>query len=93
MAAALWIGALICVFLANYHYLLLQYEVNERLPEGEKFEPLFWSITTHQKLKQLQRRVLPESKRPAQALRWTIAGFCLMGASLITVLVINTATG
>ena len=66
-----------CLFLACYHYMELQFEVNERLPDGQKFEPLFWTLLTRQQFRQLQKRVLPESTRPKRALRLTVAGFCL----------------
>ena len=73
-----------CGFIASYEYWTLQSEVNERLPDGQKFEPLFWTLSTHIKLRRLCRVVLPESPRPRRALRFTIVGFVLffLGAAL-----------
>jgi len=67
----------ICVFLANYQYWELQFEVNDRLPTNQKFEPLFWTPVTHVKFRQLQKRVLPNSTRPRRAWCFAVAGFCL----------------
>jgi hypothetical protein len=38
-------SGIVCLFLANYQYWELQFEVNDRLPEGQKFEPLFWTLS------------------------------------------------
>jgi len=70
-------SGVVCLFLANYQYWELQSEVNERLPEGEKFEPLFWTLGTRLRFRQLYRTVLPQSPRPRLAQRFAIMGFCL----------------
>lgn len=48
-------SGIICVFLANYQYWELRFEVNDRLPEGQKFEPLFWSPLTNLRFRRLHR--------------------------------------
>ena len=81
--AALIIGVvltasgIVCLFLANYQYWELQSEVNAQLPEGQKFEPLFWSIFTDLRFRKLHRAVLPQSPRPKRALRFAVIGFLL----------------
>jgi len=66
--------------------LELQCEVNERLPENEKFEPMGWHLGTYLKFWKLHRQVLPESPRPKLILRLGIAGFSLFFSSIITFL-------
>jgi hypothetical protein len=41
----------------------LQSEVNERLPQSEKFEPLFWTLGKRMQLRSLQKNSLPQSPR------------------------------
>ncbi len=89
--AALIIGVVLtttgiaCMFVAKYQYWELQSEVSARLPEGQKFEPLFWSIFTDLKFRKLCRAVLPESPRPNRALRFAVIGFVLffLGIELV----------
>lgn len=86
VGAVLAAGGIVCVFVANYQYWELQSEVNARLPEGQKFEPLFWSIFTDLKFRKLRRAVLPESPRPKRALRFAVIGFVLFFAGVELVL-------
>ena len=41
IGVVLTVSGTVCIFVANYQYWELQSEVNARLPEGQKFEPLF----------------------------------------------------
>ena len=79
-------GGVVCLFLANYEYWELQFEVNERLPESKKFEPLFWTLLTRMEFRRLHRTVLPESPRPRRALLFAIVGFVLFfsGVALVS---------
>jgi hypothetical protein len=62
-------------FIASSLQLLeLQSEVNERLPQSDKFEPLFWSLGKRMQLRRLQRSLLPHSPRPGRAIRFGIIG-------------------
>ena len=70
-------GGVVCLFLSGHQYRELQFEVNERLPQGQKFESLFWTLATHCKFRELRKQVLPSSPRPKRVLRFAIAGFCL----------------
>jgi hypothetical protein len=70
-------GGVICLFLSGYQYWELQFEVNERLPQGQKFEPLFWTLGTHLRFRELRKQVFPSSPRPKRSLHFAIAGFCL----------------
>jgi hypothetical protein len=65
-------------FIASSLQLLeLQSEVNERLPQPDKFEPLFWSFGKRLQLRRLQRSLLPQSPRPGRAMRFGVIGACL----------------
>ena len=79
-------SGLVCVFLANYQYWELHFEVNEKLPEGRKFEPLFWTPLSHIEFRRLQRTVLPGSRRPKRALRFAVIGFVLFFTGVALVL-------
>jgi hypothetical protein len=79
-------SGIVCIFLANYQYWELRFEVNDRLPEGQKFEPLFWSPVTNLKFRRLHRAVLPESPRPKRALRFAVVGFVLLFSGIALVL-------
>lgn len=77
LGVALMAAGVICLFLSNYQYWELQFEVNDRLLSDQKFEPLFWTLATRLKFRQLQKRVLPDSPRPRRAWCLAFAGFCL----------------
>ena len=79
-------SGMVFVFLAHYQYSELFFEVNERLPEGKKFEPLFWSMFTRLEFRRLQRAVLPESSRPKRAFRFSVVGFVLFFTGVALVL-------
>jgi len=64
----------------------LQCEVNKKLPENEKFEPLWWHPGARREFRKLHRRVLPESPRPQLILRLAIAGLALFLSLIITLL-------
>ena len=86
IGVVLTVSGTVCIFVANYQYWELQSEVNARLPEGQKFEPLFWSIFTDLKFRRLRRAVLPESPRPKRALRFALIGFVLVLSGIELVL-------
>jgi hypothetical protein len=84
------VGSLVCVILASDQYWELQFELNERLPEGEKFEPRSWlSLTTGNwsRFRELQRRILPDSPRPRRFLRLALSGVGLLVCSIVIFLV------
>jgi hypothetical protein len=70
---------------SSLQWLELQSEVNERLPQSDKFEPLFWSLGKRMQLRRLQRSLLPQSPRPGKAIRFGIIGGCLFfsGAAML----------
>jgi hypothetical protein len=80
--AALIAVGVVCIFLANYQYWELRFEVNSQLPEQQKFEPLLWTPVAYLKFRDLRKRVLPNSPRPKRALRLALAGFVLFLAGL-----------
>jgi len=65
--------------------LELQSEVNDRLPQSEKFEPLFWSLPQLTQLGRLQRSLLPQSPRIRKAGRLGVIGACgfFSGAAML----------
>ena len=80
------VGALVCLILASDQYWELQFELNDRLPQGEKFEPRSWlSLPTGSwsRFRELQRRVLPDSPRPRRFLRLALSGLGLFVASIV----------
>ena len=82
----LLIGSLVCVMLASNQYWQLQFELNEHLPEGQKFEPRSWlSLTTGRwsSYMELQRRVLPDSPRPRKGLHFGLSGIALLVCSIV----------
>jgi len=79
-------GGVICAFLSSYQYQELQFEINDRLPDGQQFEPLFWSWFTHRKLRMLQAQVIPDNPRIKKARRFEGAFFCLFFAGVALVL-------
>jgi hypothetical protein len=72
---AFFAAAVICAMIAGFQYMEMQHELNARLPEGQKFEPLFWHFGTHMKFKRLQKQFLPESPRPRAIRQLRFAGF------------------
>ena len=70
---------------SSLQLLALQAEVNERLPQLDKFEPVFWSLPQLTQLRRLQRSLLPQSTRIGKAVRFGMVGFCLFisGAALL----------
>ncbi len=83
--AVLSASGVVFMFLAHYEYSELFSEVNEKLPEGQKFEPLFWSMFTRREFRRLQRAVLPESSRPKRESRFRVIGLVLffIGVALV----------
>jgi len=87
LGVLLMAAGVICLVLSSYQYWELQFEVNERLPQGQKFEPLFWTLGTRRKFRELRKQVLPSSPRPKRSLRFAIAGFCLLFPGVAVLLV------
>jgi len=75
------------IIAANYQYWQLQYEMNERLPDDQKFDPLFWTPFAWERFTRLRKAVLPDSPRPIQARRYAVIGFVLFFSGVGLVLV------
>jgi hypothetical protein len=67
-----------CFIASHAQISELQSEINGRLPEGQKFEPLFWWVGTYLRLLALQRQFLPQSSRPRKALGFGIVGLAVL---------------
>jgi hypothetical protein len=89
-AAIFYVSAIVCVVAGASQGEELLCEVNERLPEDEKFWPVWWWPWTRYKFQKLHQRVLPESSRPKLIERLTVAGLCLGAAAIILVLVASS---
>jgi hypothetical protein len=63
---------------SSLQLLELQSEVNDRLPQPEKFAPLFWSLPQLMQLRRLQRSLLPQSPRSRKAVRFGVIGFSVL---------------
>jgi len=86
LGTLLLVGSLVCVILASNQYWQLQFELNDRLPEDEKFEPRSWlSLTTGRwtQFRELQRRVLPDSPRPRRGRHFALSGIGLLICSIV----------
>jgi hypothetical protein len=59
---------------SSLQWLELQSEVTERLPQSDKFEPLFWSLGKRMQLRHLPRSLLPQSPRPGKSVPEVPAG-------------------
>jgi len=89
----LLVASLICVVIASNQYWQLQFELNERLPEGEKFEPMSWlslNTGTWSRFRELQRRVLPDSPRPRRGRQFAVSGIALLLCSIVLFLLSYT---
>jgi hypothetical protein len=85
VGAALMVAGVGHFIASSLQMLELQSEVNERLPQPDKFEPLFWSLGKRLQLRRLQRSLLPQSPRPGKAMRFGVIGACLFfsGAAIL----------
>ena len=63
VAAVLAVAGYVFLFKSLSEIFALQHEINAKLPPSRKFEPLFWWWGTREKLRELQKEVLPESPR------------------------------
>jgi hypothetical protein len=93
IGTVLLVGSLVCVMLASNQYWQLQFELNERLPEGEKFEPGSWQWLNAGKwshLRELQRRVLPDSSRPRRGRQFALSAISLLVCSIVLFLLAYT---
>jgi len=83
----LFVTSIVFHFLALHQSIELQDELNKLLPEGEKFEPMFWYFGTHEKFKELHHRMLPDSARPRKARNFSVIAILLFLSSVTTFLV------
>ncbi|HEV2352531.1 MAG TPA: hypothetical protein VG028_22070 [Terriglobia bacterium] len=77
LAGLSFVAAQACFIAASLEWKELQWEVNERLPEGQKFEPMSWHIGTYLEFKRLRESVYPQSLRYKKARRLGIVGTLL----------------
>ena len=64
-----------CLIASNQQLVQLQFEVNQRLPKGEQFEPLGGTIFTRMRLRKLQKKLLPQNTRFQTHWRYAAIGF------------------
>jgi len=82
LGAILAACGVIFAFLSSYQLWQLQFEVNERLPHDQRLEPAVWTYFSHQKLRELQRKLLPQSSRLKCSRLYAIVGCCLFFAGV-----------
>lgn len=83
--AALVVTGFVFLMMSLHESFELQSEINARLPEDKKFEPLFWSSVQYFELRRLQKLLLPESRRYRRFMIFGCAGpvFLLLGIALL----------
>ncbi len=79
-----FVAAQACLIAASLAWKELQWEINERLPEGQKFEPRSWHIGPYLEFKRLRESVLPQSPRYRRVRRLGIVGMLLFLFSVTT---------
>ena len=82
VGAALMFTGIGHVIASNLQLLELQAEVNNRLPQPQKFEPVFWTFGRWTQLRHLQQKLLPQSPRPKKARRFAAIGFSVFFAGV-----------
>jgi|ERR1035437_1584608 hypothetical protein len=75
VAAVLMFVGVGCLIASSQQLVELQFEVNQRLPKQEQFEPLGWTIFSRMRLRELQKKLLPQSARFKTCWRYAGMGF------------------
>jgi len=83
VAIILVITGHVFIFKALDEHGEIQQEINSKLPSDRKFEPLFWWFGTWIKLRDLQKEVLPESKRLEKFKKFNLIGFVLFATGML----------
>jgi hypothetical protein len=78
VGAALMATGIGHLFASTLQLLELQSELNEHLPQADKFEPLFWSLPQFTQLRRLQRDLLPRSPRMVKVRRFGLIGLSVL---------------
>ena len=86
VAAVLLVAGYVCLFKSLSEQYELQHEINAMLPPERKFEPMFWTISTRHRFRQLQKEVLPSSARYRRYRMFGWIGLLLMFSGLISLL-------
>jgi hypothetical protein len=64
-----------CLIASTQQLVELLFEVNQRLPQEEQFEPLGWTLFSRMRLRELQKKLLPQSTRFKTHWRYVGMGF------------------
>ena len=64
-----------CLIASNQQLVELQFEVNQRLPKQEQLEAMGWTIFTRMRLRELQKKLLPQNTRFQTQWRYVAIGF------------------
>ena len=56
----------------------IQHEIHLKLPPDQQFEPTFWGDGTHERLRQLQRELLPDGSRPQRPRTFRLIGWAAL---------------
>lgn len=79
----LLIAGYVCIFKSLSQTFRLQHEINARLPKDQQFEPVFWSFWTWQRLRQLEKQLLPVGPHPARLRTFRLLGVFLILSGLL----------
>lgn len=86
ISVALCVAGYVYIFKAIQEQLEIQHEINRKLPPNQQFEPTFWWYGTHQRFRELQRDLMPESPRPQRLRRFRLIGFALLASGVLILL-------
>jgi hypothetical protein len=88
IAVILVVAGYVFIFKALNEHSELQQEINAQLPRDGKFEPVLWWFGTWERLRELQKDLLPNSQRLKRFHR-----FCLIGLVLLVSGIFLLGTG
>ena len=82
IGAFFFVGAQVCMFISAYHSWVLIDEVNELLPENERFPFAWWDPIKYWRFSKARKRVLPDSPRHKKMVLFAAIGFGLFLVSI-----------
>jgi hypothetical protein len=71
------VGSVLCAVAGLYQRQELQFHINDRLPEGQKFDPLFWHYGSWRKFRKLVDQYAPDDPRRKRARQLAVAQVAL----------------
>jgi hypothetical protein len=84
LAIILFAAASGCGIAATYQHMTMVWELNDRLPEALRLNPIGWYFGKYIRLSRLQKQFMPESPRPRVIRALAVSMFTLFALSLLT---------